>query len=93
MSSAFSDQPEPRERGPYGLILLAFMGLGMLAGILFLSWLGTPRIVPAVGQPLAKLELTPIAFAEKNFQRKISGAKLPCSIFGAPGAVLPHRVP
>lgn len=65
MSSAFSDQPEPRERGPYGLIILAFMGLGMLAGILFLSWLGTPKIVPAVGQPLAKLELSPIAFADR----------------------------
>ena len=70
MSSAFSDQPEPRERGPIGLIIMAFMGLGMLAGILFLSWLGTPIIVPAVGQPLAKLELTPIAFTDKELSEE-----------------------
>ncbi len=38
----------------------------MLAGVLFLSWLGTPRIVPAVGQSLSRLELAPLAFADKQ---------------------------
>ena len=70
MSSAFSDQPAPRENAPIGLIVMAFMGLGMLAGILFLSWLGTPKIVPAVGQRLAKLELTPLAFTDKELSEE-----------------------
>ena len=65
MSSAFSEQPESNQRAPIGLIIMGCMGLGMLGGILFLSWLGTPRIVPAVGQPLARLELTPLAFTDK----------------------------
>lgn len=69
MASAFSESSEPRQpthRGPNGLIIMAVMGLGMLVGILFLSWLGTPRVVPAVGQPLARLELTPLAFTDKQ---------------------------
>lgn len=71
MSSAFSDQPagdQPtdRDQGPTGLKILAFMGFGMLAGILFLSWLGTPRIAPAAGQPLRQLELAPLAYTEKE---------------------------
>jgi cytochrome c biogenesis protein CcmG, thiol:disulfide interchange protein DsbE len=66
MSSVFSDQPVTRGRGPNGWSILVFMGLGMLVGVLFLSWLGTPRIVPAIGQPLARLELTPLAFTDKQ---------------------------
>jgi cytochrome c biogenesis protein CcmG, thiol:disulfide interchange protein DsbE len=72
MSSSFSehipDGPHAqRSAGPSGLAILAFVGFGMLAGILFLSWLGSPRIDPAVGQPMGKLDLTPIAFAEAPF--------------------------
>lgn len=72
MSSSFSEQsPEgtkrPRTSGPSGLAILAFVGFGMLAGILFLSWLGSPRIEQAVGQPIGKLDLTPIAYAEAPF--------------------------
>lgn len=69
MSSAFSDSAEPfaaKGRGPNGLVIMAIMGLGMLAGILFLSWLGTPRVIPAVGQPLARLELVPLAYTDKQ---------------------------
>lgn len=66
MSSAFTDLPVTRERGPNGWSILVFMGLGMLAGVLFLSWLGTPRIVPAVGQRLARLELAPLAFTDQS---------------------------
>ncbi len=77
MSSAFSDQPPEPERGPTGLKIMAFMGFGMLAGILFLSWLGTPRIVPAAGQPLAKLELAPLVYtsqqlSESDLQGKVT---------------------
>ena len=36
----------------------------MLAGTLFLVWLGTPRGTPAVGQPLPNLDLQPLVNAE-----------------------------
>lgn len=67
MASAFSEQPDPPQRGPNGLVIMAIMGIGMLAGILFLSWLGTPRLVPAVGQTLQRLELVPLAYTDKQF--------------------------
>ncbi len=61
-----TESKEPSNRGPNGLIILVVMGLGMTLGIMFLAWLGTPRIVPAVGQQLSRLELTPIAFADRD---------------------------
>lgn len=68
MPAAFTDEtPAPvpkRGEGPNGLAILAFVGFGMLFGILFLAWLGTPRIKPAVGQTLNKLDLKPLAYAE-----------------------------
>jgi thiol-disulfide isomerase/thioredoxin len=39
----------------------------MLVGILFLAWLGTPQIEPAVGQKIDKLDLVPLAFADAPF--------------------------
>lgn len=79
--SSFSDDspaaPPARERGPSGLLIIAFMGIGMLLGILFLAWLGTPRIEPAVGQKFGRLDLTPLAFAdaplsEENLEGKVT---------------------
>ncbi len=66
MSSAFSDEPTARGRGPNGLVIMALMGLGMLVGILFLSWLGTPRVIPTEGQALARLELVPLANTDQS---------------------------
>lgn len=54
-------------KGPSGLLILGLVGLGMLAGILFLAWLGTPRIEPAVGQTIAKLDLQPLVFTDQPF--------------------------
>lgn len=72
MSSSFSDKPAAesqsrRGSGSGGLSILAFVGFGMLAGILFLSWLGSPRVEQAVGQQMGKLDLTPIAYAKAPF--------------------------
>ncbi len=65
--SSFSsnDDPSPKSSGPNGLALIAFMGAGMLIGILFLSWLGTPRVPSSVGQALGKLDLQPLAYADQ----------------------------
>lgn len=76
MSSAFSEQAEPERRGPNGLVIMALMGVGMLVGILFLSWLGTPRVIPAVGQKLARLELRPLAFSDKELSEADLSGKI-----------------
>ncbi len=58
---------------------------GMLAGILFLSWLGTPRIVPQpsaageIGTGSTRLHLT------NNFLNPICKAMSRCCISGALG--------
>jgi thiol-disulfide isomerase/thioredoxin len=63
--------PQPlRDEGPSGLLIMGVVGVCMLVGILFLAWLGTPRIEPAVGQTIAKLDLSPIAFADAPFSEK-----------------------
>ena len=68
-SNADSENAEqPRaSRGPSGLLITGLVGLGMLGGIVFLAWLGSPRIEPAVGQKVTKLDLTPLVYAEEPF--------------------------
>lgn len=55
------DERQSRVRGWQGV---AGAGLFMLLGILFLVWLGTPREVPAEGQPVGRLELKPLLNCE-----------------------------
>ncbi|MGN6544323.1 MAG: TlpA family protein disulfide reductase [Aureliella sp.] len=65
-----SAAPSDRKGGPNGLLIMAIMGIGMLVGILFLAWLGTPRVEPAVGQKIEKLDLTPLVFADAPLSEK-----------------------
>ncbi|MGN6134155.1 MAG: TlpA family protein disulfide reductase [Aureliella sp.] len=73
MSSEFSSESEStgatasQAKGPSGLLIMGLVGVSMLLGILFLAWLGTPRIEPAVGQTIARLDLKPLVFAEAPF--------------------------
>lgn len=53
-----------------GLRLLALMGIAMLLGILVLARLGTPRIEPAVGQVIDKLDLAPLLYCDKPLSEK-----------------------
>jgi len=56
--------------GPHGLLVLAFVGVGMLAGILFLAWLGSPRTEPAIGKPVGRLDLRPLVYADQPFSEQ-----------------------
>ena len=64
---AESEESQKSSRGPSGLLITGLVGLSMLAGIVFLAWLGSPRIEPAVGQKVSKLDLTPLVYAEQPF--------------------------
>lgn len=72
--SGLSDELPPvqrtRSQGPSGLLIMAFVGITMLVGIVFLAWLGSPRVEPAVGQKLNKLDLSPLVFADAPFTEK-----------------------
>jgi thiol-disulfide isomerase/thioredoxin len=50
------------------LRFLAFCGLVMLVGIMFLAWLGSPPIHSAVGKKLPALDLVPLVETEKPLQ-------------------------
>ena len=65
--SDLSERGVESSRGPSGLLITGLIGLGMLAGIVFLAWLGSPRIEPAVGQKVNKLDLTPLVYADQAF--------------------------
>ncbi len=54
-------QPAPRSSNPYLLLI----GGIMLAGLLFLAWLGSPPAVSAIGQPLPELDLQPLLNVEQ----------------------------
>ena len=69
-SSDSSAVNSPRAKGPNGLLIMGMVGLGMLAGILFLAWLGTPHIEPAIGQKIAKLDLAPLVYADEQFSEQ-----------------------
>ncbi len=57
-----------------GLKILAGFGVFMLIGIMFLAWLGTPKVQPAVGQAITKLDLAPLVFADAPFdESKLKG--------------------
>ena len=65
-----SAESQRRAKGPSGLLITGLVGLAMLVGILFLAWLGTPDIQPAVGQKIAKLDLAPLVFADQPFSEQ-----------------------
>ena len=73
-NDAMTDEGPKPAKGPSGLLIMGVVGLGMLLGILFLAWLGSPRIEPAVGQSIAKLDLTPLVYADEQFtEQKLTG--------------------
>lgn len=74
---SFSNEPAKNPaspQGPNGLLLVGLIGLAMIAGILFLAWLGTPRVEPAIGQRITKMDLKPLVYSEQSFtQENLAG--------------------
>lgn len=51
-------------------------GCIMLAGLMFLAWLGSPPRVTAIGQPLPPLDLQPLMHTDRNLDGQEIGGKI-----------------